>query len=369
MALTLSSADLARLAEASRVLASPLAYDTVDDWRRAAMQAVAAAARAESSCLVLGSQPRAALGWHLDPDGEDALDAILGPVSRREGPSGNVMLDEIVAYTRRERPPAWDLYAADRALGSTGDTWRSAWYHDFLLRYGAADMTAFFVSRPAVDVAFTVHNFHRPPAPGASVPLLALLHPALDAGLDALERLGAHRAALDATGAAAAFVDADGRETHRTPALAALLAADPDGRIVADALAQAARTAQAPGAFAAPALSVRTRQSAYVVRTTRLSPASASGGVGFALTVAAATPEPLSAAVLHQRFGLTPREADVARLVARGQTNAAVAATLSVSRHTVRHHLEAAAGKLGLSGQGRTAVAALLAGLAASGQS
>ena len=37
--------------------------------------------------------------------------------------------------------------------------------------------------------------------------------------------------------------------------------------------------------------------------------------------------------------GLTPRETDVLRLVAQGRTNAAAAAALSVSEHTVRNHL------------------------------
>lgn len=48
------------------------------------------------------------------------------------------------------------------------------------------------------------------------------------------------------------------------------------------------------------------------------------------------------------RFGLTPREAEVAELLARRQTNREIAETLGISRHTVRHHAERVFMKLGV---------------------
>lgn len=54
-------------------------------------------------------------------------------------------------------------------------------------------------------------------------------------------------------------------------------------------------------------------------------------------------------------FGLTAREAEVLRLVAAGLPDAAVAARLFVSRHTVSTHLRAIYGKLGVTS--RTAAA------------
>jgi len=48
------------------------------------------------------------------------------------------------------------------------------------------------------------------------------------------------------------------------------------------------------------------------------------------------------------RFGLTRREAEIARLLARRATNREIAEQLDVSPHTVRHHLENIFAKLGI---------------------
>ena len=48
------------------------------------------------------------------------------------------------------------------------------------------------------------------------------------------------------------------------------------------------------------------------------------------------------------RFGLTRREAQIARLLARRATNREIADQLGVSPHTVRHHVENVFTKLGI---------------------
>jgi DNA-binding CsgD family transcriptional regulator len=66
-----------------------------------------------------------------------------------------------------------------------------------------------------------------------------------------------------------------------------------------------------------------------------------------AVTLAPATPadlEPLRLA-LH---GLTPRERQVAQLLARGATNDDIAQALWISRHTVKDHAKAVYAKLGV---------------------
>jgi len=49
----------------------------------------------------------------------------------------------------------------------------------------------------------------------------------------------------------------------------------------------------------------------------------------------------------HGRFGLTPREREVAILLAERKTNREIASRLGISPHTARHHSERVIGKLG----------------------
>jgi DNA-binding NarL/FixJ family response regulator len=49
---------------------------------------------------------------------------------------------------------------------------------------------------------------------------------------------------------------------------------------------------------------------------------------------------------LERRYGLTPRELEVAKLLARGKSNAAIAEELRISAHTARHHTQRILSKL-----------------------
>ena len=67
--------------------------------------------------------------------------------------------------------------------------------------------------------------------------------------------------------------------------------------------------------------------------------------------------------LLGARYQLTPRETEVARLLAVGKSNAEIAAALSISEHTARRHTEQVLSKLGV--RSRAAVAPLFAEVAA----
>ena len=49
---------------------------------------------------------------------------------------------------------------------------------------------------------------------------------------------------------------------------------------------------------------------------------------------------------LSKRFGLTRRESQVARLLAQGRSNQAIARELKISSHTARHHTQKILSKL-----------------------
>jgi DNA-binding CsgD family transcriptional regulator len=66
----------------------------------------------------------------------------------------------------------------------------------------------------------------------------------------------------------------------------------------------------------------------------------------------------LTDAELRERYGLTDRQIDVARLIAEGCTNAELAAQLGLSFFTVRNHAEQVMAKMGVGN--RSAIAPLL---------
>jgi DNA-binding CsgD family transcriptional regulator len=84
-----------------------------------------------------------------------------------------------------------------------------------------------------------------------------------------------------------------------------------------------------------------------------------SSAVLVAIERVGAAPAPDDTA-LKLRFGLTPREIQVTRLLAAGRRNDDVAASLQISPHTARRHTERVLAKLGASS--RAAVGALLRG-------
>lgn len=162
--------------------------------------------------------------------------------------------------------------------------------------------------------------------------------------------------------------DAQGQVLHVNAALQRLLQADPEGaRVRAEALA----LARALGATALTASrrrgephgecslrEVRASAGRYRLYGSYAGSDLLGAQAGVLVTVDRLTPQLPSERSLHERFGLSAKEAQVAVLLAGGQSNKAIAATLSISSHTARHHTERVLQKLGATS--RAAAAALL---------
>jgi DNA-binding CsgD family transcriptional regulator len=193
--------------------------------------------------------------------------------------------------------------------------------------------------------------------------LLRLLAPAFQAGTSALDRLGADAEALhrtlDALGHTMQLSDPAGRCLHRTAALQALLGDDPERTRVESAMSAAACDVGALGArraAAGPATRlVDTARARYTVRAT-LAPETLAGRMAVVLDVACVprgAPAAAAAALpddaaLRARFGLTGREATVARLLAERLSDAEIGARLGTSPHTARTHVERVRAKVGV---------------------
>lgn len=104
---------------------------------------------------------------------------------------------------------------------------------------------------------------------------------------------------------------------------------------------------------------VRTRRGTYSLFGTGLETGDGSE-VRVCALVALAPPDqdPLGDPVLRRRFRLTPREAELARLLVRGLTNAEIAERMGISGHTAHHYTERVLLKLDVSN--RTQVGAKL---------
>ena len=86
--------------------------------------------------------------------------------------------------------------------------------------------------------------------------------------------------------------------------------------------------------------------------------------VAFALENAAAPPRAPARGKAARQRGLTPREIEVLRLVAAGQSNRTIAAQLVLSERTVARHLDSIFGKLSVSSRAAATAVAIRDGLA-----
>jgi DNA-binding CsgD family transcriptional regulator len=71
-------------------------------------------------------------------------------------------------------------------------------------------------------------------------------------------------------------------------------------------------------------------------------------GPGVVVVIHPPPHEPLAEHALRARFGLTSAQARVAKLLAEGEANKAIAERLFISPHTVRHHIEQVLSRLGV---------------------
>ena len=412
MTLTLSTSDLQHLSRTTEALLTAPGGGGVDAWWRDVESRLLALFPRAHAMLALPAS--GALTHH-----SHSLDAAalrrFATLSTADPGTGQLIVADPVAETwlrvlRREWLTVWGEARAFHLLGAQGvDGRRSVFYNEALVAAPLRDYTV--LSTDARGELFLTIGYERRGVSrfGDDELVLGLLGPALRAAHQALALHAPRAAALaaDAEGAGEALmvVGADGRECHRSLALARALHADPEREPLAAAMREAAeglrllRTRAARQALPAPAERlVVTRVARYAVRATYGDPGAwgtpdpvvvtltlrdaALVGPGGVRTLAARPPaRPAMAALPTSRLtaavpaalrqaadaqaprlvvgggdraaadplaGLTGREVEVARLLARRLTNAEMAAALGVSAHTVRHHTERVMQKLGV---------------------
>jgi DNA-binding CsgD family transcriptional regulator len=356
MHLALTPDDQDRLQDAQQTLLSPLDYESVDAWRRSAVMRIQQLLGADKGYFMLPINGRADV--HSDeyaPGKVSAYPEKIEPIARRYK-----YWHRVTKLGVHNRAMAWG--------GGIDKYYQSPYYNEFVLARRAFNATGMTVGIEGIPKENTVaqlavlHDAPRTkPFGQRGLMLLRLLYPAFKAGVEAWYRLARRRAdladSLDAAGVAVQMSDLDGRVLHRTPMLTRALAANPQREQVAarieqvtEALIQQARGAIDPreGRLDAVHDIVRTQGGSYRVCGTLVRQGLVSSREVVLVTLSRKASALVPLHRMEERFDLTPRQAEVAQLLAQRKTNREIAAALCISPHTARHHTEAVLDKLNL---------------------
>jgi DNA-binding CsgD family transcriptional regulator len=237
-------------------------------------------------------------------------------------------------------------------------------YQDAFRPVGIDRQMAISVPLPLGE-AMLLFGYERAEVPdyeGSRHRLLELLAPALEAGLRVRRRLEGLRsgvgAALDQLPVALLVFDADGTEVHRSrafrrvaaPAAAAVLAAR--ARRLAGGLCGPVSGDGLPTVQATVTVGPRT----YTLRAFRDASDLPRPGVMVLVEPEEVLP---TAAALAAGSALTPREAEVALLIAEGRTDQEIADRLFISVYTARNHTARVLDKLDVPGRAAVGLALL----------
>lgn len=340
MTVALSSDDHDRIARAARILASPLAFDTTAEWGLAAQQAAAEAVGADKSFI----------HWTgLD----ELITETYSPDAIAQYASYLPLFEEIGLYERSER---LGVFTRREAYGPHVERMRETEYvQEFLPSVDANDALTIYVPagrRPASEPA--VQLIVNSSTPGKSfgprhTEIACRLRPAFEAGVAVQRQMNGVRGDLmslvDVSGGACAVFAADGCLVHVSRALEAALTREPSRAALVD-LAQR----MAVEAMASPQKAMKGH---FVGAAGRYHFSASAALESRPLVVVAVDvpPRPRQGPTsdeVAERFGLTPRQAEVALLLGQRYSNKEIAAALSVSVHTARHHVEAVLDRLGV---------------------
>lgn len=154
-------------------------------------------------------------------------------------------------------------------------------------------------------------------------------------------RLSALGAVLDELSEGVVLLRVAGHLCYQNAAAIHMLAHDAERSVLAVEIRTLARLALRQGVAGASERELETATNSYRLRAKLLSQVIADLHGRIILVIIDRLDAPLpSAETLMQRFWLTPREADVALLLAKGTRNADIARILNLSCNTARHYTE-----------------------------
>lgn len=344
----------------------PFEHDTPSDY----LKAIAAEVRPLLGAFAAVSGSRAPDG-KVEIVSDDWSPEILGEFAqwklRDAGTERAISAGLEVSSMRRMIGDDWAGYEQDPMVRS--------WYKPNEVHDAAAYLLHWPEDDALVMVEWHGRTFGTPRLGEEGEWILSMLLPSLKAGTRLLYSLGQHRyrlaADMDALGVAMWVCDGGGGLLHESTEVARILASDPEAAAVRSEVPAVARAVggeggrgrrRSAGSVAAGVHRViETRRARY-----RLSAALATHDMHFGLTdvlvtLAQLPGQSVRTAPTAPIQSMSPREREVASLLARGARNSVIASTLGISPHTVRRHTERVLAKLGV--ENRAEVAAKLHGI------
>lgn len=358
--MTLSHADLDRLAKALRALVSPLAVADAGEWAACIARELRALLGADRMLLMLpGAGAGGLWGDGIGPEVLDAYASYYGALDH--------------GFRVRRKELGVEVWSR-RLLWAPAELRSSEYYNDFVVPnrlYDAVGLTIEVDGRGPAGLSF----YHARPAGarfgGRATEVLRLLQPAFRAGIEVWTRSGLARDGirhlLDAIEDGLLLYDGGGRILHENRRLREMLACDPAQaalrreleRIAAsfDRLGRA-RPDPTSGGRERLTADLRTPRGVYRLRGSLVDIGAGAPTTCILVSLEAGALALPSGEELRGTWGLTGRQAQVARLLAQGKSNAEIAAMLAISPHTARRHTESVLMKLGI--HSRAEVAATL---------
>lgn len=335
---------------------APLEAETADEWRLIVNEAVRNLVGGDIAVSLLPRGERLFLSREA-PDLAEGVQKFVTAYT----PEGMLITDPVVdlwqKMRRRSSTESFSWASNENMIGRAGYRMHdSLMVGDLLEGYGVRDFVGLSPEVDFGDVLVWVLFRHTNQARFGehTTDLLKTLLPSMKAGLDALVRFDAQRRSLDMLSDAMIVFGVDRREIHRNAAFVRICERDPENEAIMTAVRSIAhslhplifpgrRPSHAPGTR-----KVGTRTASYDLKGTLLPAGSFGSEPAVLISVSKNGVDLPGPDALRERFGLTPREAEIAHLLAEGLSNADISDRLYISPHTARRHTANIFDKLGV---------------------
>ena len=364
--LSLSAGELARCQAVLSALLSAASFPAEGDWADSVLVALAELFGSDRSFLLLPAAPGHGSGPRLfSPNLEPGCMAALQGFAQAGEPGGGGHADTAHARAMRRLAAAGvQVFNPERVERLTRIRFRDmpCFYPEIMVGWRARHFGTVALWLPDGPVLLSCLSPASPPAylGEDELTVLTLLLPALEAGIWMLRSLNERGAAVGALldeFNTPALLWCEGGRSYRNRSLQELLQTlhDPEGVVAAMSglatevirLSQPARKSAPDCRFATGTRTARSDGGPLRLHGSWLRPGTVGPGpAALVLARGGACALPDTRA-LCDRYGLTPRQSHVARLLALGASNDEIADRLGISRHTARHHAQSVLERIG----------------------